>query len=94
MPSWGAGRLDIDRGFPMSSDMSWRKSGACNGLDPAIFFPDSEENASEAIAICSECPVRISCLEHALAVREKEGVWGGATDRERRRLIRQRRRTA
>jgi WhiB family redox-sensing transcriptional regulator len=38
--------------------------------------------------------VRIACLEHALASREKEGVWGGTTERERRRIIRQRRRTA
>ncbi|MEY3265608.1 MAG: hypothetical protein RLY19_152 [Actinomycetota bacterium] len=75
-------------------DLSWRQQGACNGLDPAVFFPDSDEAAQEAISICSECPVRLSCLEHALAVREREGVWGGATERERRRIIRHRRRTA
>ena len=74
--------------------MSWRQQGACNGLDPAVFFPDSDEAAQEAISICAECPVRLSCLEHALAVREREGVWGGATERERRRIIRHRRRTA
>ncbi len=44
--------------------------------------------------VCSTCPVRESCLEYALGYREKEGVWGGATERERRRIIRQRRRTA
>ena len=75
-------------------DTTWRQHGACNGLDPAVFFPDSDEAAVEAIAICSECAVRVSCLEHALVLREKDGVWGGATDRERRRIIRQRRRTA
>ena len=75
-------------------EMSWRQQGACNGLDPAVFFPDSDEAAQEAISICAECPVRLSCLEHALAVREREGVWGGATERERRRIIRHRRRTA
>jgi WhiB family redox-sensing transcriptional regulator len=47
-----------------------------------------------AIAVCGTCDVRIACLEHALASREKEGVWGGTTERERRRIIRQRRRTA
>jgi len=76
------------------SDITWRNRGACNGLDPAVFFPDSEELASEAKSICAECDVRVSCLEHALAVREKDGVWGGATERERRRIIRQRRRSA
>lgn len=73
---------------------TWRNRGACQGLDPAIFFPDSEEDADEAKSICDECSVRISCLEHALISREKDGVWGGATEKERRRLIRQRRRTA
>lgn len=76
------------------TDMTWRQRGACNGLDPAVFFPESEESAEEAKAICAECPVRIACLEHALASHERDGVWGGATERERRRLIRQRRRTA
>ena len=77
-----------------TSETGWRTKGACQGLDPAIFFPDSEENAVEAKEICSCCPVRISCLEHALTFREKDGIWGGATDKERRRMIRQRRRTA
>lgn len=75
-------------------ELSWRQRGACNGLDPAIFFPDSEESAEEAKSICALCPVCISCLEHALASRERDGVWGGTTEKERRRIIRQRRRTA
>ena len=73
---------------------SWRQRGACNGLDPGIFFPETEESAEEAKSICALCPVRISCLEHALASRERDGVWGGTTEKERRRIIRQRRRTA
>jgi WhiB family redox-sensing transcriptional regulator len=76
------------------SDVSWRQRGACNGLDPAIFFPESEDDCDEAKGICAECPVRVACLEHALASREKDGVWGGTTEKERRRIIRQRRRTA
>src|SRR2546425_571772 len=73
---------------------SWRDKGACRGIDPEIFYPVSDEDAEEAKAICAVCSVRQACLEHALAAREKEGVWGGATERERRRIIRQRRRTA
>ena len=76
------------------TEITWRNRGACNGLDPAVFFPDSEENAGEAKSICAECAVRLSCREHALAVRERDGVWGGLTEKERRRIIRQRRRTA
>lgn len=76
------------------TEITWRQRGACNGLDPAVFYPDSEENAEEAKAICALCPVRLSCLEHALTMRERDGVWGGTTEKERRRIIRQRRRSA
>jgi WhiB family redox-sensing transcriptional regulator len=74
--------------------MSWRDRGACRGLDPEVFYPASDEEAEEAKIVCAECSVQASCLEHALTYREKEGVWGGATERERRRIIRQRRRSA
>jgi len=59
-----------------------------------IFYPEDDEASCEAKAICEQCNVRTACLEHALAHREKEGVWGGCTERERRRIIRQRRRSA
>jgi WhiB family redox-sensing transcriptional regulator len=75
-------------------NQSWRQHAACRGLDPEVFYPVSDEEAEVAKAVCADCAVRHTCLEHALAVREKDGVWGGATERERRRIIRQRRRTA
>jgi WhiB family transcriptional regulator, redox-sensing transcriptional regulator len=73
---------------------SWRKRAACRGIDPDVFYPDSDEEAGEAKVVCGMCPVRETCLEHALAHREREGVWGGATERERRRIVRQRRKSA
>lgn len=73
---------------------SWKHRAACRGIDPDVFFPVTDEEAEEAKAICGVCPVRQLCLEHALSSREREGVWGGLTERERRRLIRQRRKTA
>ncbi|HKH88822.1 MAG TPA: WhiB family transcriptional regulator [Acidimicrobiales bacterium] len=73
---------------------TWRQRAACRGLDPDIFYPVSDDDAWEAKAVCDACPVRQTCLEHALAVREREGVWGGLTERERRRILRQRRKTA
>jgi len=75
-------------------DLSWRSRGACKGLDPDIFFPPSDDVALEAKAVCAQCPVRQHCLEYALTKREHEGVWGGATEKERRRILRQRRKTA
>jgi WhiB family redox-sensing transcriptional regulator len=72
----------------------WRQRAACRGVDPDIFYPVSDEDAEDAKAICRLCPVQEKCLEWALANREREGVWGGATERERRRIIRRRRRSA
>jgi WhiB family redox-sensing transcriptional regulator len=72
----------------------WRQYARCLGADPDLFYPTSEEAAEEAKSICAVCPVREPCLEYAITAREKEGVWGGLTERERRRLIRQRRKTA
>jgi len=75
-------------------DLTWRYRGACRGLDPDIFYPASDEEAGPAKAVCGSCAVRQQCLEFALANREREGVWGGATEKERRRILRQRRKTA
>lgn len=75
-------------------NLAWRQRGACRGVDPDIFYPASDEEAEAAKAICAVCPVREPCLEYALANRERDGVWGGATERERRRIIRQRRKSA
>lgn len=75
-------------------DMSWRQRGACRGLDPQVFYPVSDEDAGEAKVICGSCPVQEPCLEWALRNREQDGIWGGATERERRRIVRQRRKTA
>ena len=78
----------------LHSGADWRAEAACRGIDSFVFYPTNEEEAQAAKAICFTCPVRKPCLEHALARREKDGVWGGATEKERRRIIRQRRRAA
>jgi WhiB family transcriptional regulator, redox-sensing transcriptional regulator len=78
-------------------NVSWRQRGACRGLDPEIFYPpvdEEEAEAAEAKAVCAGCPVRKACLEFALDTREADGIWGGTTGRERRRILRQRRKTA
>ncbi|MGH9057430.1 MAG: WhiB family transcriptional regulator [Acidimicrobiales bacterium] len=74
--------------------LAWRQKAACRGVDPDIFYPVSDEDAEDAKAICAGCSVRQACLEWALANREGDGVWGGATERERRRVLRRRRRGA
>lgn len=74
--------------------LSWRQRGACVGLDPDVFYPPSDEESDEPKAICAACPVQEPCLEFALDTREADGIWGGTTARERRRMLRQRRKTA
>jgi WhiB family redox-sensing transcriptional regulator len=59
-------------------------------MDPAFFYPEQGDQADEPKAVCRPCPVRAECLEHALRYREKFGVWGGCTERERRRIMRNR----
>lgn len=84
----------MTEGTVSAHELEWRMLGACRGLDASIFYPDREEEADIAKQVCAECGVQQACLEYALNEREKAGVWGGATERDRRRILRQRRRTA
>lgn len=72
----------------------WRQRAACQGVDAQIFYPITDEQADDAKSVCASCHVREACLEWALTNREHDGVWGGTTERERRRMVRQRRRSA
>ena len=76
----------------------WRQCAACRHSDPNLFFPIGDtgpavEHAEAAKAVCRQCPVRVDCLEYALTSNQDTGVWGGATEEERRKLRRQRRMT-
>ncbi|MEO7398687.1 MAG: WhiB family transcriptional regulator [Ilumatobacteraceae bacterium] len=75
-------------------ELDWWMLGACRGLDASIFYPDNDDDAAIAAQVCDGCGVQAACLEYALTSREKVGVWGGASERERRRILRQRRRSA
>jgi len=72
-------------------DEHWMTKGKCRDLDPTIFFPSEGVGVQIAQQICADCPVRASCLEYALDNRVDHGVWGGSSERQRRRLLRQRR---
>ena len=56
--------------------------------DPDTFFPTSEEEAGPALAFCSACDIRETCLAWALKNGERYGVWGGLTEQQRRRVVR------
>jgi hypothetical protein len=74
------GTLDLEK--RIGDDLSWAVQGRCVGKDPELFFGSSASQVSAAKAICSDCPVRRSCLEFAVSGNET-GVWGGTTESER-----------
>jgi WhiB family redox-sensing transcriptional regulator len=79
---------------PAEADRSWVVQASCLGCDPELFYPGRGESCREAKAVCAGCPVRVECLEYALETGEKLGIWGGASERERRRLRARRRNLA
>ena len=71
-------------------ELSWQERSLCAQTDPEAFFPEKGGSTREAKRICSGCEVRAECLEYALANDERFGIWGGLSERERRRVRRQR----
>ena len=71
-------------------DTGWKDLSNCLGVDPDLFFPERGASTREAKEVCRGCEVRIDCLEYALQNGEKFGIWGGMSERERRRIRRQR----
>lgn len=69
----------------------WMARGKCRDIPPAVFFPSDGLGVQAAQPICAECPVAETCLEYALVNRIDHGVWGGRSERERRRILRRRR---
>lgn len=69
---------------------SWQAFANCLGVDPDLFFPERGASTKEAKQVCQGCVVREDCLEYTLANGEKFGIWGGLSERERRRIRRQR----
>lgn len=70
---------------------AWMDYGLCAGIDAELFFPARGQSTNEAKGVCARCPVREPCLDYALTHGIKHGVWGGLSERERRRVRRARR---
>jgi WhiB family redox-sensing transcriptional regulator len=70
--------------------VDWQVHARCHEVDPEIFFPERGGSSKAARAVCNQCPVRAQCLEYALNNKEQFGIWGGTSERERRRLRRER----
>ncbi len=83
-----------DQIFPLSviaedeGVLGWQERALCAQTDPEAFFPEKGGSTREAKRVCSSCDVRSECLEYALANDERFGIWGGLSERERRKLKR------
>jgi WhiB family redox-sensing transcriptional regulator len=76
-------------GDDAADPMSWHERALCAETDPEAFFPEKGGSTREAKRVCLSCDVRVECLEFALGNDERFGIWGGLSERERRRLKRQ-----
>ena len=70
------------------SALSWQADALCAQTDPEAFFPEKGGSTRDAKRVCTTCEVRAECLEYALQNDERFGIWGGLSERERRKLKR------
>jgi len=75
----------------MDTTNIWMENGNCRHEPPTTFFPSDGVGVEHAKRICATCPVSEPCLEYALANRIDHGVWGGTSERQRRRILKARR---
>ena len=68
--------------------LGWQERARCAQTDPEAFFPEKGGSTREAKKVCQQCDVRGECLDYALAHDERFGIWGGLSERERRKLKR------
>jgi WhiB family redox-sensing transcriptional regulator len=81
----GVRRADVDDD---DNALAWQSDALCAQTDPEAFFPEKGGSTRDAKKICSSCEVRAQCLEYALQNDERFGIWGGLSERERRKLRR------
>ena len=69
---------------------SWHDDALCAQIDPELWFPEKGGSTRQAKELCKGCPVQFQCLQYALDHGERYGIWGGVSERDRRKLIDQR----
>lgn len=83
-----AGGMTLDELFG-TVEQEWQDQALCAQTDPEAFFPEKGGSTREAKRVCASCEVRAECLEYALSNDERFGIWGGLSERERRRVKKQ-----
>ncbi|PYI68407.1 WhiB family transcriptional regulator [Arthrobacter livingstonensis] len=84
-PVWIGFRPGLDD-FSDEGELGWQTDALCAQTDPEAFFPEKGGSTRDAKKVCGACNVKAQCLEYALANDERFGIWGGLSERERRRL--------
>jgi WhiB family redox-sensing transcriptional regulator len=79
------GMVDLVTG-DLPEELAWQERALCAQTDPEAFFPEKGGSTREAKRVCMSCEVRAECLSYALANDERFGIWGGLSERERRRV--------
>jgi len=67
---------------------AWMGEAVCAQTDPEVFFPEKGKSSRAAIRICKGCSVAPECLTYSLKFGERFGVWGGVSERNRRKMRR------
>ena len=80
--------VDIFAAVDDDGPLGWQERALCAQTDPEAFFPEKGGSTREAKKVCGSCEVRSECLDYALAHDERFGIWGGLSERERRKLKR------
>ncbi|WP_062071637.1 WhiB family transcriptional regulator [Demequina sediminicola] len=80
--------VDIFDGVEDDGPLAWQERALCAQTDPEAFFPEKGGSTREAKKVCASCEVRSECLDYALENDERFGIWGGLSERERRKLKR------
>ncbi len=80
--------VDIFDAVEDDGPLGWQERALCAQTDPEAFFPEKGGSTREAKKVCASCDVRSECLDYALEHDERFGIWGGLSERERRKLKR------
>jgi hypothetical protein len=67
-------------------DVSWHADALCAQVDTELWFPGKGGDVRPAKRVCAACPVRVECLDYALTTQQRFGIWGGVSERDRRKL--------
>ncbi|CCH86964.1 Transcription factor WhiB (fragment) [Modestobacter italicus] len=79
--------MELRHRSEVATSASWRDDALCVEIGPSAFFPDKGQSSRTAKRVCAACTVQRQCLEFALTHEERFGVWGGLSERERRRAV-------